>query len=51
MTRLRRILGLHGAHRPGTVRPLSDVRPAQDPWAKSEALHWSTDTAEFAVIA
>lgn len=50
MTRLRRILGLHGAHRPGVVRPLSDLRPASDPWAKSEALHWATDTMQLAVI-
>ncbi|MEV1315440.1 hypothetical protein AB0J14_05065 [Micromonospora arborensis] len=51
MTRLRRILGLHGAHRPGVVRPLSDVRPASDPWAESEALHWATDTSVFPVVA
>ncbi len=50
MTRLRRILGLHGVHRPGTVRPLSDVRPQSDPWAAGEALHWSTDTMRLAVI-
>ena len=51
MTWLRRILGLHGAHRPGVVRPLSDARPASDPWAAGEALHWSTDTMCLAVIA
>ncbi|MEV1013841.1 hypothetical protein AB0I89_24110 [Micromonospora sp. NPDC049801] len=51
MTRLRRIFGTHGQHRPGFVRPLSDVQPASDPWAVGEAMHWSTDTAQFEVIA
>ncbi|MCG5464287.1 hypothetical protein MED01_002453 [Micromonospora sp. MED01] len=50
MTRLRRILGLHGAHRPGVVRPLSDVRQASDPWAKGEADDPMTDTMVMAVI-
>lgn len=51
MTFIRRVLGSHGAHRPGVIRPLSDVRPARDPWAAAEANHWATDTTQLPVIA
>jgi hypothetical protein len=44
VTRLRRIFGTHGQHRPGFVRPLSDARPLIDPWAKGEAEDPMTDT-------
>ncbi|MET8278354.1 hypothetical protein [Micromonospora sp. NPDC005174] len=50
MTRLRRIFGTHGQHRPGFVRPLSDAHPASDPWAKAEADDPLTDTMQLAVI-
>ncbi|MEU7170248.1 hypothetical protein ABZ949_02000 [Micromonospora tulbaghiae] len=46
----RRLFGGYGQHA-GMVRPLSDARPARDPWAHTEALHWSTDTMLLPAVA
>ena len=50
MTRLRRIFGTHGQHRPGFIRPLSDVQPMSDPWAAGEAFDALTDTMVIGAV-
>lgn len=49
--RLRRWFGGYGQHTPGMVRPLPDTVPMADPWAHTEAMHWSTDTMLLPVVA